>query len=116
MVPWPGARTSSTTANVKGSTTRATGAPAVFWLDANRAHDAQLITKVKQSLGDHDTQGLQIEILSPVEATRFSLSRIRKGQDAISVTLQNRRCKRYTAAPRLPVNPSRCNAVSGATR
>jgi isocitrate dehydrogenase len=65
---------------------RATGSPAVFWLDAARAHDAQLITKVRSYLADHDTTGLQIEIMSPVEATKFSLARIRRGEDTISVT------------------------------
>ncbi|MFF3399562.1 NADP-dependent isocitrate dehydrogenase [Streptomyces sp. NPDC002659] len=65
---------------------RATGAPAVFWLDESRAHDAQLIKKVKAYLADHDTDGLQIEIMSPVEATKFSLERIRRGEDTISVT------------------------------
>ncbi|MER7759055.1 NADP-dependent isocitrate dehydrogenase [Streptomyces sp. NPDC097619] len=65
---------------------RATGAPAVFWLDEDRAHDAVLIGKVKQYLAEHDTEGLQIEILSPVEATAFSLERIRRGEDTISVT------------------------------
>ncbi|MFJ9592144.1 NADP-dependent isocitrate dehydrogenase [Streptomyces virginiae] len=65
---------------------RATGAPAVFWLDENRAHDAQLIAKVKTYLADHDTEGLTIKILSPVEATAFSLERIRRGEDTISVT------------------------------
>ncbi|MFC0597745.1 NADP-dependent isocitrate dehydrogenase [Streptomyces palmae] len=65
---------------------RATGAPAVFWLDENRAHDAQLIAKVKAYLPEHDTEGLEIKILSPVEATRFSLERIRRGEDTISVT------------------------------
>ena len=65
---------------------RATGAPAVFWLDAERAHDAQLIAKVKQYLPDHDTEGLQIEILSPVEATRFTLDRVKAGLETISVT------------------------------
>ena len=65
---------------------RATGWPAVFWLDENRAHDAQLITKVNQYLGDHDTDGLQIEIMSPVEATKFTLARCKAGQDTISVT------------------------------
>lgn len=65
---------------------RATGVPAVFWLDANRAHDAQLITKVVEYLKDHDTTGLQIEIMSPVEATKFSLERLKAGQDTISVT------------------------------
>ncbi|MEU5428086.1 NADP-dependent isocitrate dehydrogenase [Streptomyces olivoreticuli] len=65
---------------------RATGAPAVFWLDENRAHDAKLIEKVKSYLAGHDTEGLQIEIMSPVEATKFSLERIRRGEDTISVT------------------------------
>jgi isocitrate dehydrogenase len=65
---------------------RATGAPAVFWLDRNRAHDAQLIEKVQRYLQDHDTDGLAIEIMSPVEATRYSLERIRRGEDTISVT------------------------------
>ncbi|WP_406263911.1 NADP-dependent isocitrate dehydrogenase [Streptomyces sp. NBC_00191] len=65
---------------------RATGAPAVFWLDESRAHDAQLIKKVKSYLADHDTDGLQIEIMAPVEATAFSLERIRRGEDTISVT------------------------------
>ncbi|MGG8409104.1 NADP-dependent isocitrate dehydrogenase, partial [Streptomyces sp. 12297] len=65
---------------------RATGVPAVFWLDEDRAHDAVLIGKVKQYLADHDTEGLQIEILSPVKATAFSLERIRRGEDTISVT------------------------------
>jgi isocitrate dehydrogenase len=65
---------------------RATGAPAVFWLDANRAHDAQLIAKVNQYLGDHDLTGLEIEILSPALATQFSIDRARNGLDTISVT------------------------------
>ncbi|UQX04013.1 NADP-dependent isocitrate dehydrogenase [Streptomyces sp. RerS4] len=65
---------------------RATGAPAVFWLDETRAHDAQLIAKVKTYLADHDTDGLTIEILSPVKATAYSLERIRRGEDTISVT------------------------------
>lgn len=65
---------------------RATGSPAVFWLDETRAHDAQLIEKVKAYLPEHDTEGLQIEIMSPVEATAFSLERIRRGEDTISVT------------------------------
>ncbi|MEU4211562.1 NADP-dependent isocitrate dehydrogenase [Streptomyces sp. NPDC026206] len=65
---------------------RATGVPAVFWLDENRAHDAKLIEKVKAYLPEHDTEGLQIEIMSPVEATEFSLERIRRGEDTISVT------------------------------
>jgi len=65
---------------------RATGAPAVFWLDASRAHDAQVIDKVRRYLGDHDTTGLQIEIMAPVDAMAFSLERIRRGEDTISVT------------------------------
>lgn len=65
---------------------RATGSPAVFWLDKQRAHDAQLIQKVETYLGEHDTHGLEIKILSPVEAMKYSLERIRKGQDTISVT------------------------------
>jgi len=65
---------------------RITGAPAVFWLDSNRAHDAQIIKKVNHYLKDHDTTGLDIRILSPVEAIRFSLERIRAGKDTISVT------------------------------
>ncbi|MFF1827800.1 NADP-dependent isocitrate dehydrogenase [Paenarthrobacter sp. NPDC058040] len=65
---------------------RASQTPAVFWLDKGRAHDANLIAKVNEYLKDHDTEGLQIEILSPVEATAFTLERIRKGQDTISVT------------------------------
>jgi isocitrate dehydrogenase len=65
---------------------RATGSPVVFWLDANRAHDAQLIRKVVTYLTEHDTEGLIIEILSPVDATAYSLERIRRGEDTISVT------------------------------
>ncbi|MEV0321038.1 NADP-dependent isocitrate dehydrogenase [Streptomyces sp. NPDC050658] len=65
---------------------RATGDPAVFWLDEDRAHDAQLIAKVKAYLPEHDTEGLRIEILSPVEATKLSLERIRRGENTISVT------------------------------
>jgi isocitrate dehydrogenase len=65
---------------------RATGAPAVFWLDAERAHDAKLIEKVRAYLPEHDTEGLQIEIMAPVEATKYSLERIRQGLDTISVT------------------------------
>ncbi len=65
---------------------RITGAPAIFWLDSNRAHDAQIIKKVNQYLTDHDTAGLDIRILTPVEAIRFSLERIRAGKDTISVT------------------------------
>ncbi|MFE1318383.1 NADP-dependent isocitrate dehydrogenase [Kitasatospora phosalacinea] len=65
---------------------RATGDPAVFWLDAERAHDAVLIEKVKAYLPQHDTEGLDIQILSPVEATKLSLERIRRGENTISVT------------------------------
>jgi isocitrate dehydrogenase len=65
---------------------RLTSTPAVFWLDAERAHDAQLIAKVRKYLQEHDTSGLDIRILAPVEAMRFSLERIRKGLDTISVT------------------------------
>tara|TARA_R110001599_G_scaffold64023_4_gene179616 strand:+ start:309237 stop:311471 length:2235 start_codon:yes stop_codon:yes gene_type:complete len=65
---------------------RNSNTPAVFWLDENRAHDAQIIIKVNRYLKDHDTNGLDLRILSPVEATKFSLQRIRKGQDTISVT------------------------------
>src|SRR6202051_2980952 len=65
---------------------RLTGAPAVFWLDAKRAHDAQVIAKVEKYLKEQDTAGLDIRILAPVEAIKFSLERIRKGQDTISVT------------------------------
>ncbi|MCD2499324.1 NADP-dependent isocitrate dehydrogenase [Microbacterium nymphoidis] len=60
--------------------------PAVFWLDENRAHDAQLIAKVKTYLADLDTDGLTIEIMSPVEATKYSIERIRRGENTISVT------------------------------
>jgi isocitrate dehydrogenase len=65
---------------------RATGAPAVFWLDKTRAHDAELIKKVNQYLPKHDTTGLDIRILSPAEATRLSLERIKDSKDTISVT------------------------------
>lgn len=65
---------------------KATGAPAVFWLDKERSHHIQLIEKVNTYLKDHDTAGLDIRILSPVEAMRFSLERIRQGKDTISVT------------------------------
>ncbi len=65
---------------------RATGSPAVFWLDDQRAHDAQLIEKVKTYLGEHDTSGLEIHIMPPAEAMRFTLPRVRAGQDTISVT------------------------------
>jgi isocitrate dehydrogenase len=65
---------------------RATGAPAVFWLDEDRAHDAELIRKVRTYLEDHDTEGLRIEIMAPVDAMTFSLERVRRGEDTISVT------------------------------
>lgn len=65
---------------------RATDTPAVFWLDENRAHDTELIKKVNEYLSEHDTAGLDIYIMSPVEATRFSLERIKEGKDTISVT------------------------------
>lgn len=65
---------------------RATGVPAVFWLDENRAHDAELIKKVNAYLPDHDTDGLEIKILSPVDACLYSLERIKAGLDTISVT------------------------------
>ncbi len=73
---------------VKLAVTRAriTGAPAVFWLDKNRAHDAQLIAKVEAYLPEHDTAGLDIQILPPVEATHLSLERAKAGKDTISVT------------------------------
>ncbi|KFZ30065.1 isocitrate dehydrogenase [Pseudidiomarina salinarum] len=65
---------------------RSSGMPAVFWLDSNRAHDRQLIAKVKSYLQDHDIEGLDIRILSPVEATRHTLQRLKDGKDTISVT------------------------------
>lgn len=65
---------------------RASATPAVFWLDEARAHDAELIKKVNDELPKHDTEGLEIQILSPVEATKLSIERIRRGEDTISVT------------------------------
>ena len=65
---------------------RATGVPAIFWLDETRAHDAQIIAKVKTYLADHDTKGLDIQILAPAAATQFTLERLKAGQDTISVT------------------------------
>ena len=65
---------------------KASNTPAVFWLDENRAHDAQLIKKVNTYLPNHDTTGLDIRILSPIEATHFTLERIKDGKDTISVT------------------------------
>jgi len=68
------------------SRARATGLPAIFWLDENRGHDAQIIAKVKKYLPDYDTTGLDIRIMKPVDAMRFSLERIRRGENTISVT------------------------------
>ncbi len=65
---------------------RATGAPAVFWLDPDRGHDAQIIQKVKAYLPEEDLSGLEIKIMKPVDAMKFSLERIRRGEDTISVT------------------------------
>lgn len=65
---------------------KATGNPAVFWLDKNRAHDAQLINKVETYLNDHDTNGLEIKILAPTEACEYTLERVKEGKDTISVT------------------------------
>lgn len=65
---------------------RATGNPAIFWLDKERAHDAQLIEKVNTYLADHETEGLDIQIMAPIDATKYSLARIKDGKDAISVT------------------------------
>ncbi|MDO4240908.1 MAG: NADP-dependent isocitrate dehydrogenase [Microbacteriaceae bacterium] len=73
---------------VKLAVTRArvSGMPAIFWLDEARAHDAQIIAKVREYLGEHDTNGLDIQILAPAEAARVSVERIRRGEDTISVT------------------------------
>ncbi|MDC7995618.1 NADP-dependent isocitrate dehydrogenase [Altibacter sp. HG106] len=68
------------------SRARATGWPAVFWLDEDRAHDAELIKKVNQYLPDHDTNGLEIKILSPEKATQYTLERVKRGENTISVT------------------------------
>ncbi|MEJ6013518.1 NADP-dependent isocitrate dehydrogenase [Corynebacterium sp. H127] len=65
---------------------RLSGMPAVFWLDTERAHDRNLITLVEKYLKDHDTEGLDIRIMSPMEATQFTIDRMRKGEDTISVT------------------------------
>jgi len=65
---------------------RATGSPAIFWLDSARAHDAEIIRKVEKNLAENDTDGLDIRVMSPVEAIEFSLERIRRGEDTISVT------------------------------
>ncbi len=68
------------------SRARATGAPALFWLDEKRGHDAELIAKTSEYLKDHDTDGLDIRVMSPVDAMKFSLERIRRGEDTIAVT------------------------------
>jgi len=68
------------------SRARATGVPAVFWLDENRAHDAEIIKLVNKYLKDHDTEGLEIKIMSPIEAMKFTLPRAKAGKDTISVT------------------------------
>jgi isocitrate dehydrogenase len=65
---------------------RATGSPAVFWLDETRAHDAQLLEKVHEELATHDTEGLDLRVMSVADATRFTLERARRGEDTISVT------------------------------
>jgi len=65
---------------------RATGTPGVFWLDQNRAHDAQLISKIELYMKDHDTSGLDYHIMAPRDAMKFTLARIRKGEDTISIT------------------------------
>ena len=65
---------------------KATGMPTIFWLDENRAHDAEIIKKVKKYLGELDTKGLEIEILSPEKATEYTLTRVKEGKDTISVT------------------------------
>ncbi|MCH8536406.1 MAG: NADP-dependent isocitrate dehydrogenase, partial [Alkalimonas sp.] len=65
---------------------RLSDTPAVFWLDSERAHDSELITKVEAYLREHDTDGLELHIMSPVDATRFTLARVKAGQDTISVT------------------------------
>jgi isocitrate dehydrogenase len=65
---------------------RATGSPAIFWLDPERGHDAQIIAKVEKYLPDHDTDGLDIRIMKPVDAMKFSLARVRRGEDTIAAT------------------------------
>jgi len=86
---------------------RATGAPAIFWLDKARAHDAQLIAKVELYLKDHDTKGLDIQIMTPANATRLSLERIKEGKDTISVTgtccaTTSRTCSRFSKSGPAP--------------
>jgi isocitrate dehydrogenase len=68
------------------SRAKATGSPAIFWLNEDRGHDTEIIKKVKKYLPDHDTSGLEIKIMKPVEAMKFSLERIRKGENTIAVT------------------------------
>ena len=68
------------------SRARASNTPAVFWLNDKRAHDAELIKKVNDYLPDHNSDGLELQIMAPREATRFSLERMKQGQDTISVT------------------------------
>tara|TARA_B100000795_G_scaffold70531_1_gene49483 strand:+ start:48544 stop:50763 length:2220 start_codon:yes stop_codon:yes gene_type:complete len=65
---------------------RATGAPAIFWLDSNRAHDVNVIAKVNTYLKNHDTEGLDIQIMNPIEATLYTLKRVKEGKETISVT------------------------------
>ena len=65
---------------------RASQTPAVFWLDETRAHDRELIKKVEKYLQDHDAEGLDLRIMSPVEATKFTVERMRRGEDTITVT------------------------------
>jgi isocitrate dehydrogenase len=72
--------------NLAVTRAKATGTPAIFWLDENRGHDIEIIKKVKSYLPDHDTTGLDIGIMKPVDAMRFSLDRIRRGEDTIAVT------------------------------
>ena len=72
--------------NLAISRARATSKPAVFWLDRTRAHDSQLVAKVDRYLAEQDVEGLEFHIMSPIKATRFTLERIRRGEDTISVT------------------------------
>jgi isocitrate dehydrogenase len=86
---------------------RASATPAVFWLDPSRAHDANLIEKVKAYLPDHDTDGLTIEIMAPAEATQYSIDRIRKGEDTCCATTTPT-CSRSWSSARAP----RCSRSS----
>merc|ERR1712130_229931 len=88
------------------SRARDTGAPAIFWLDESRAHDAEVIKKVNAYLPEHDTKGLDIQIMTPVDATNFSLKRIKDGQDTISVTGNVLRDYLTDLFPILEVGPS----------